>query len=106
VHGGLSRGLVPKRSGLETHHRIIRELADPERQAPTPSVHRAKPSERGNPRQDRPVTHRQQKRLRRIETAPNIQEEKTAINAHLHDQLRTTQDSHVTDICRHVTDPT
>ena len=52
------------------------------------------------------MTHRQQKRLRRIETAPNIQEEKTAINAHLHDQLRTTQDSHVTDICRHVTDPT
>jgi len=46
------------------------------------------------------VTHRQQKRLRRIETAPNIQEEKTAINAYLHDQLRTTQDSHVTDICR------
>ncbi len=52
------------------------------------------------------MTHRQQKRLHRIETAPNIQEEKTAINAYLHDQLRTTQDSHVTDICRHVTDPT
>ncbi len=52
------------------------------------------------------MTHRQQKRLRRIETAPNVQEEKTAINAYLHDQLRTTQDSHVTDICRHVTDPT
>ena len=52
------------------------------------------------------MTHRQQKRLRRIERASNIQEEKTAINTYLRDQLRTTQDSHVTDICRHVRDPT